>query len=119
MIALSLAEIADIVSGRLVTAGDDDDTVVSGVVETDSRLIGAGDIFVAKPGEHSDGHLFVPAAAQAGAALAIVEHVVDADVPQIIVDDVLDALADLARAVVERVREHGDLRVVAITGSNG
>jgi UDP-N-acetylmuramoyl-tripeptide--D-alanyl-D-alanine ligase len=88
-------------------------------VETDSRLIGAGDIFVAKPGEHSDGHLFVPAAAQAGAALAIVEHVVDADVPQIIVADVLDALADLAHAVIERVREHGDLRVVAITGSNG
>jgi UDP-N-acetylmuramoyl-tripeptide--D-alanyl-D-alanine ligase len=119
MIALSLAEIADIVGGRLVTAGDGEDTVVSGVVETDSRLIGAGDIFVAKPGEHSDGHLFVPAAAQAGAALAIVEHVVDADVPQIIVADVLDALADLAHAVIERVREHGDLRVVAITGSNG
>ena len=119
MIALSLAEIADIVGGRLVTAGDGEDSIVSGVVETDSRLIGHGDIFVAKPGEHSDGHLFVPAAVQAGAALAIVEHVVDADVPQIVVDDVLDALADLAREVVERVRERGDLRVVAITGSNG
>lgn len=119
MIALSLAEIADIAHGRLVSAGDADDAVVSGTVETDSRLIGPGDIFVAKPGEHSDGHLFVPAAVQAGAVLAVVEHVVDADVPQIVVPDVLVALADLAREVVERVREHGDLRVVAITGSNG
>ncbi|MFT4229097.1 MAG: UDP-N-acetylmuramoyl-tripeptide--D-alanyl-D-alanine ligase, partial [Microbacterium sp.] len=120
MIALTLDEIAAIVRGRLVpAAGDDGATVVAGVVDTDSRLIGPGDVFVAKPGEVTDGHLFVGAAAAAGAALAIVERPVDVAVSQIVVDDVVDALAELAREVVARVRAGGRLQIVAITGSNG
>ncbi|GAA3775099.1 UDP-N-acetylmuramoyl-tripeptide--D-alanyl-D-alanine ligase [Microbacterium kribbense] len=120
MIALTLAQIAHATSGRLQPAGTATaDTVVSGTVDTDSRNLGAGDIFVAKPGEVTDGHLFVDAAAGAGAALAIVEHVVDAPISQIVVADAVQALADLARMVVARVRAEGTLRIVGITGSNG
>ena len=43
---------------------------MSGGVDTDSRLIEPGGIFVAKPGEETDGHLFVDAAVAGGAALA-------------------------------------------------
>ncbi|MET0673499.1 MAG: UDP-N-acetylmuramoyl-tripeptide--D-alanyl-D-alanine ligase [Microbacterium pygmaeum] len=120
MIALSLAQIAHVLGGRLHTAGDDaDETVVSGTVDTDSRLIGPGDIFVAKPGEETDGHLFVDAAVASGAALAIVEREVPASVSQIVVADAVAALADLAREVVGTVRGAGALRIVGITGSNG
>ena len=120
MIALSIAQIAHAVAGEVHLAGGDTaDTLVSGAVDTDSRLIAAGGIFVAKPGEETDGHLFVGAAVENGAALAIVEHVVDAAVTQIVVPDVITALADLAREVVARVRAAGDLRVAGITGSNG
>jgi UDP-N-acetylmuramoyl-tripeptide--D-alanyl-D-alanine ligase len=120
MIRMTLAEVAAAVSGTLELAGAAGaDTVVSGTVDTDSRNIGPGDIFVAKPGEVTDGHRFVGTAADAGAALAIVEHVVDAPVPQIVVSDAVQALADLAREVVARARAGGDLRVVGITGSNG
>lgn len=120
MIALSLAEIADVLSGELRLHGDDTpETVVSGAVDTDSRNIAPGGIFVAKPGEATDGHLFVGRAAAAGAALAIVERVVDEPVSQIVVSDAVTALADLAREVVARVRAGGQLRVVGITGSNG
>ncbi len=120
MIELSLARLARAVGGDLrVAPGDSADTVVSGAVDTDSRLIGPGDVFVAKPGEVTDGHLFVPQAAEAGAACVIVEHDVDAAVSQVIVPDAVRALADLARFVVAEVRAHGDLRVVGITGSNG
>lgn len=120
MIRMTLAEIADAVGGTLDPAGADTvDTVVSGAVDTDSRVIGPGDIFVAKPGEATDGHLFVAAAAEAGAALAIVEHLVDAPVSQIVVADAVEALAALARTVVARVRAEGELRIVGITGSNG
>ena len=120
MIRISLADLADTVGGTLSPAGTDTpDTIVSGAVDTDSRLIGPGDIFVAKPGETTDGHLFVGAAADAGAALAIVDHPVDAPISQIIVPDVVRSLADLARTVVGRVRASGGLRVVGITGSNG
>lgn len=120
MIALTLAQIARAVSGSLHTAGtDSDDTVVSGAVDTDSRLIEPGGIFVAKPGETTDGHLFVDAAVAGGAVLAIVEHTVDAPVSQIVVADAVQALADLARDVVARVRAHGTLKIVGVTGSNG
>ncbi|WP_375384558.1 UDP-N-acetylmuramoyl-tripeptide--D-alanyl-D-alanine ligase [uncultured Microbacterium sp.] len=120
MIALTLAQLADVVGGELRLDGaDTPDTLVSGAVDTDSRLIGSGDIFVAKPGAQSDGHLFVEAAAAAGAAVALVQRPVEASVSQIVVADVIAALADLAREVVARVREGGRLRIVGITGSNG
>lgn len=120
MISTSLSHLADVLGGRLVVrSGDTPDTTVSGLVDTDSRLIERGDIFVAKPGETTDGHLFVGTAVERGAALAIVEREVEAEVSQIVVADVVAALADLARGVVARVRAHGDLKIVGITGSNG
>lgn len=120
MIPLSLSQIADAVSGVLHPTGSDTgDTVVSGPVDTDSRLMQPGGVFVAKPGEVTDGHLFADAAAAAGAALVIVERPVSAAVSQIVVADAVAALADLARVVVARVRAGGGLRIVGITGSNG
>ncbi len=120
MIALTLADLSHILHGDLLLRGGArEDTVVDGVVDTDSRHIGAGDVFVAKPGEYTDGHHFVGAAAQAGAAVAIVERAVDVDLTQIVVGDAVTALADLAEAVVARVRAEGELTVVGITGSNG
>ena len=123
MIDLTVAEIADIVNGTLIGGGAA--TLVSGLTDTDSRLITPGGIFVAKPGEETDGHLFVPAAVANGAALVIVEHEVVGEgdvslaVPQIVVHDTVVALGALAKEVVARVRALGGLRVVGITGSNG
>lgn len=120
MIPLPLHRIADILGGDLLPAGlDTPDTIVDGPVDTDSRLIVRGGVFVAKPGAETDGHLFVPAAVAAGAALAIVEHQVESPVTQIVVPDAVAALADLARAVVGDVRAAGSLRIVGVTGSNG
>ena len=120
MIALPLAEIAEILHGELrLHAPDTAETVVDGVVDTDSREMSTGSIFVAKPGEVTDGHNFVAAAADAGAALAIVERPVDVAISQIVVPDAVAALADLAREVVARGRAGGGLKIVGITGSNG
>lgn len=120
MIALTLAQIAEAVSGEVRLAdGDTLETIVSGLVDTDSREIGVGDIFVAKPGEVTDGHEFVGTARERGAVLALVERPVDVEVTQIVVANVIHALADLARDVVARVRAQGNLTVIGITGSNG
>ncbi|MET0589695.1 MAG: UDP-N-acetylmuramoyl-tripeptide--D-alanyl-D-alanine ligase [Naasia sp.] len=121
MIALTLAEIAAAVDGRLWIGDGSDtpETVVDGTVETDSREITAGGIFVARRGEATDGHLFAPAAIENGAALLVVERPLEVGVSQIIVEDATTALGALATDVVRRVRETGDLRVVAVTGSNG
>ncbi|WP_240658746.1 UDP-N-acetylmuramoyl-tripeptide--D-alanyl-D-alanine ligase, partial [Microbacterium sp. CPCC 204701] len=120
MIALTIDQIAHAVAGEARLAGDDTlETLISGAVDTDSRLIEPGGVFVAKPGDATDGHLYVDAAVERGAALAIVERPVEASVSQIVVPSAVAALADLAREVVARVKNTGDLRVVGITGSNG
>ena len=121
MIALTLAEIASAVDGTLRLEGTDAtaDTVVDGAVTTDSREVGAGDVFFAKRGEFDDGHRFAPAAVEQGAALLVVEHALELLVPQVIVADSVDALGALATEVVRRVRAGGRLRIVGVTGSNG
>lgn len=117
MIEMRLGDMAAAMAGKLI--GADPEQTICGVCDTDSRNIGSGDIFFAKPGEHTDGHNFVPQAAEAGAAVCVVERKLDVDVPQIVVVDTVAALGDLARVVVEHVRSLGRMRVVAVTGSNG
>ena len=120
MIPLGLDELAGILEGRLVLPlGVSGDTIVEGSVETDSRLVAPGSIFFALPGEVTDGHLFAPVAAEAGAALIVCREQLELDVPQLIVADGLEALGTLAREVVARVRAAGELTVIGVTGSNG
>ncbi|HWL01152.1 MAG TPA: UDP-N-acetylmuramoyl-tripeptide--D-alanyl-D-alanine ligase [Microbacteriaceae bacterium] len=116
MIRLSAAELAEIVDGVLHGDGA---IATTGSVQTDSRLVGPGDVFFALPGETTDGARFAASAVSAGAALVVAERELDLGVPVVVVPDGLAALGELAREVVARVRAIGRLRVVAVTGSNG
>jgi UDP-N-acetylmuramoyl-tripeptide--D-alanyl-D-alanine ligase len=119
VIELSIGDVAAAVGGRVVGPAGASATVVAGAVHTDSRAVRPGDVFFALPGETTDGHLFAGAAVDNGAALLVVERELDSRVPQIVVADGVVALSDLAREVVARVRAGGDLKVLAVTGSNG
>jgi UDP-N-acetylmuramoyl-tripeptide--D-alanyl-D-alanine ligase len=85
----------------------------------DTRTIGPGETFFAITGDARDGHDFVAAALQAGAGLAVVstnrQMELPPEAPLLIVDDVLDALRDLARASRARTQA----KVIAVTGSVG
>jgi UDP-N-acetylmuramoyl-tripeptide--D-alanyl-D-alanine ligase len=85
----------------------------------DSRTLAAGEAYFAIKGDVHDGHSFVDAALKAGAGLAVIEAAqrdkFAADAPLLVVDDVLAALVDLARA--SRARLKG--KVIAVTGSVG
>jgi len=116
MISLSLHEIAKIIGAELIGAGE---TMITNSVETDSRLVKAGSLFVAKPGEVTDGHLFVSNALANGAVAAIVEHKVDEEINQLVVKDSVHALGLLAEFVVAEVKAKGNLQVIGVTGSNG
>lgn len=120
MIRLTLQEVANAIDGRLLNESFGD-VVVTASVETDSRLVRQGSLFFAKPGEVTDGHLFVAGAGKSGAVGAVVEReVTDAsEVPQILVADVVLALGKLAKFVLEQLRRETDLQVIGITGSNG
>jgi UDP-N-acetylmuramoyl-tripeptide--D-alanyl-D-alanine ligase len=120
VISATLAEIGAAIAGVLELRGvAAAETIVSGQVQTDSRLVESGAIFFAMSGETTDGHLFAASAVENGAALLVVEHPLDLPVPQIVVEDALEALAALARYVVATVRSAGTLRIIGITGSNG
>src|SRR5665647_3705633 len=113
MIALTLRQIADAVGGELhlVGSGLTAASVITGPVETDSREIVPGGIFVAKPGAVTDGHLFAPVALERGATLLILERALDLPVAQVVVADAVVALGALASDVVARVRALGRLKV--------
>jgi UDP-N-acetylmuramoyl-tripeptide--D-alanyl-D-alanine ligase len=118
MIALTLKEVASAVAGEIVVGNPD--SVVSGIVDTDSRNLGKGDVFFAKLGEQDDGHRYLASVASQGASLAIVSEPNPAvAIDQIRVSDTVIALSLLAKYVLERVRSAGNLQVVGITGSNG
>ncbi|WP_114800662.1 Mur ligase family protein [Moraxella canis] len=85
-------------------------------IVTDTRQIQAGDVFLAIKGERFDAHDFIQSAHQQGASAAIVERIVDCDMPQLLVADTKLALGDLGRF---RREAHPDLTVVALTGSSG
>ncbi len=117
MIPLSLAQIAQITGGRL--HGDaahpvDAGALVSGEVVIDSRRVSVGGLFAAVAGQRSDGHDFAAAAVAAGATAVLATRPVPA--PSVLVADVLDALAALARFLVDALPA---VRVAGITGSSG
>ena len=85
----------------------------------DTRSLAAGEVFVALT-DQRDGHDFVDAAFERGAAAAIVRHdfaVSAGPAPLIRVDDPLRALGRIA--VAARARLRSAARVVAVTGSAG
>src|SRR5690606_37513736 len=83
----------------------------------DSRLVRPGHLFAALVGADVDGHRFVPAAVEAGAAALLVEQEQAVPVPQIVVPDTRAALAHVAAAF------HGypsrEIGVIGITGTDG
>lgn len=90
-------------------------TPIAGV-STDTRTVGAGELFVALVGERFDGHDFLATAVERGCAAALVSRpVAGLGVPLYIVPDTTKGLGALGRY---RRRAWGG-PVVAVAGSNG
>ena len=96
--------------------GDGPDVVVTGLT-FDNRLVGPGTLFFCVPGFTRDGHDFASDAVARGAVALVVERPLDLGVPEVQVEDVRAAMAQIA------ARFYGDptetLQVVGITGTNG
>jgi UDP-N-acetylmuramoyl-tripeptide--D-alanyl-D-alanine ligase len=116
MKALTLETLAAYCGGRLA-CGNPSVTCTS--VNTDSRKIQPGELFIALVGERFDAHDFVAQVAHDGAAAVVVSrmpaHAEDLGCAVILVPDTLLALQNLARAY----RELLNPLVIGITGSNG
>ncbi|MCJ7788176.1 MAG: UDP-N-acetylmuramoylalanyl-D-glutamyl-2,6-diaminopimelate--D-alanyl-D-alanine ligase [Methyloceanibacter sp.] len=110
----TLAEIVAATGGKCLGASD---TQVTGF-SIDSRNLAANEGFVAIRGPNRDGHAFVAAALEQGAACAIVDDTFPlGDEERLVrVGDTLAALNDLGRAARARA---GNTVVIAVTGSAG
>ena len=73
MEALTIREILEAVKGRLLGDFNDLDAVVT-KVETDSRTISSGALFLPLAGERFDGHAYINAALEDGAAGCITQR---------------------------------------------
>jgi UDP-N-acetylmuramoyl-L-alanyl-D-glutamate--2,6-diaminopimelate ligase len=87
------------------------------LVTDDSRRVKPGALFVAVRGADRDGHAFLQAAEQAGAAAAIVEDAAKTRLPALVVTSSREAAA-IAGAVAAGWPAR-DMQLVGVTGTNG
>lgn len=102
--------------------GDFDPALNLGSINTDSRTIQPGEVFVALKGEHFDAHDYAEQVATAGAGCLILEHIPESSsfsVPVVQVTDTEQALGDLASYRRATMKEMSAPIVVGITGSSG
>ncbi len=115
---LTVREILKCTRGTLIQGSEE--LSVSGI-STDTRTLDKGNLFVALQGENFDGHNFIENAVERGAVSVLgvsskLEKYKDRlSVALIGVDDSLHALGDIANFW----RTRHEVRVIAITGSNG
>ncbi len=111
--SLSLSDIAEMTSGRLINCSEDF-TVPAARISSDTRKINHGDIFIALKGENFDGADFIPAAIEKGAS-AVITARENGDIPTVLVENTQTALAAAAR----EYRKRFDIPLVGVTGSVG
>lgn len=112
---LTFENIAKACEGKYI--GDESllQTLITGAV-IDSRLVKEGYLFIPVKGEKVDGHKFIPAVFEQGAAIVLSEHKLeDPAGPYVLVDSTTDAMKKLAAFY----RKGLDIKVVGITGSVG
>ncbi|TFG68047.1 MAG: UDP-N-acetylmuramoyl-tripeptide--D-alanyl-D-alanine ligase [Thermomicrobiales bacterium] len=112
--ALTADDLARLTGGRLEARSD---RPIRGAA-VDSRSVEPGNLFVALPGERTDGHAFIGEAIAAGAAAIIVTRpvAVDLDLGDVTVVRAVDPVAALG-AVAAGWRRRFDPLVVGVTGS--
>lgn len=107
---MDLQQVAAATGGQLIG-----NNVAISSVDSDSRRVLPGMLFVALPGEKFDGHDFIQQVASQGAVAALVSQPVSADLPCVRVADTRLAMGALA----SWWRQQMALPLIAVTGSNG
>ncbi len=115
---LSVTQLANVLDATPVNLSDEVTVSLFTGITTDTRNLKAGNVFLALRGDKFDGHDFASAAVEKGAIAAITDRRAGSQlngVPQLQVDDTLQAYQQLARWW----RDQFDIPVIAVTGSVG
>ncbi|MFN6472681.1 MAG: UDP-N-acetylmuramoyl-tripeptide--D-alanyl-D-alanine ligase [Nostoc sp. SerVER01] len=112
----TLTQLAEVLSARPLNLYEAGLTQVSSGIQTDTRILKPGEVFVALRGDKFDGHEFVPTAIAKGAIAAIVDlEYENPGFPVLQVSDTLKAYQQIARWW----RDRFDIPVIGVTGSVG
>jgi UDP-N-acetylmuramoyl-tripeptide--D-alanyl-D-alanine ligase len=118
MITLSLAALSAAIDGELINPDQHQNTSISNIL-IDSRLLQAGDVFLALKGDNFDGHAFIDQVIKKGGGAIIVEQQIKesivGDTAQIIVKNSHTALGKIGAYIKAQISP----KTVGITGSSG
>lgn len=112
---VALAQLIDVLSATPLHISEGLHQKIAFGIDTDTRTVQPGELFLALRGESFDGHRFVEQAIAAGAIAAIVDQPLDAEIPQILVSNTLLAYQSLGRWW----RDQFSIPIIAVTGSVG
>ena len=95
---------------------DDFDSEIMGI-SYNSKKTKPEDMFICLTGEHVDGHEYAEEAVSNGACLCIVERRLNLDVPQIVVSDTTEAMAQISDLFYASPSQK--INLIGVTGTNG
>ncbi|WP_375473793.1 UDP-N-acetylmuramoyl-tripeptide--D-alanyl-D-alanine ligase [uncultured Nostoc sp.] len=114
--SVTLIQLAEVILANSVNLSETALTQVTSGIQTDSRTLKPGEVFVAFRGDKFDGHEFVPTAIAKGAIAAIVDfEYKNPGFPVLQVKDTLKAYQKLGRWW----RDRFNIPVIGVTGSVG
>jgi len=112
---MKLNVLAGAIPGKVSIVGNQETEIKN--ICIDSRKVQQGDIFICTPGTRMDAHDFAPQAVAGGAVALMVDHVLDVDVPQLVVEDVRMALSYAAARFFGNPADK--MHMIGITGTKG
>ena len=86
-------------------------------ISYNSKKTRPNDIFICLTGEHVDGHEYAEEAFANGACACIVERRLNLDMPQIVVDDTSEMIAQVSDLIYNSPSQK--LNIIGVTGTNG
>lgn len=86
-------------------------------ISYNSKKVQHGDLFICLTGEHVDGHEYAEEAVSNGAVVCVVERRLNLDIPQIVVADTSEAIAQISDLFYSSPSQK--LNLIGVTGTNG
>lgn len=114
MKSISVKDIIEVTGGKLISGSDSAEVLGAAI---DSRKVKDGNLFIAIPGEKTDGHNYLGAAEEAGAKCALVSRDMkcSGDMALVLVKDTVEALQRLSKWYLRNL----SIKKIAVTGSVG
>ena len=112
---MKLKDLAAALRGHWELIGDGETQISA--LSIDSRKDVKGSLFFCIPGLRQDAHDFAPEVVKKGAAALVVQRRLDVPVPQVLVEDVREALSRMARVYFGCPDQ--EMRLLGITGTKG